>query len=31
MYNDPDLNPAVYSHKAEAHAHKAEAQAGKPS
>jgi len=31
MYNDPELNPAVYSHKAEAQSHEAEAQAGKPS
>jgi len=31
MYNDPELNPAVYSHKTEAQSHKAEARASKPS
>jgi uncharacterized protein DUF4254 len=31
MYNDPELNPAVYSHKAEAQPHKPETRAGKPS
>jgi len=31
MYNDPELNPAVYSHKVDPQSHKAEPRAGKPS